>query len=115
MHNQIEVVTYTAVNNKCEMQEIAIVFQRRGGLVFSVTPFFLVGGGGGGGSLKAAAGGRRDGWVTRGGEGLFLVKNFDVDSGWGEGGVDEMHHQGVWGWGAHGWVMAVHKSLMSDV
>ena len=43
LHNQIEVVRYTAVNNKGEMQEIAIVF--RGGFVFSVTPFFLGGGG----------------------------------------------------------------------
>ena len=39
--NQIEVVTYTTVNNRC-----AIVFQT-GGSVFSVAPFLLGGGGGG--------------------------------------------------------------------
>ena len=40
--NQIEVVTYTNVNNRC-----AIVFQT-GGFVFYVAPFLLGGGGGGG-------------------------------------------------------------------
>ena len=40
--NQIEVVTYTTVNNRC-----ATVFQI-GGSVFSVAPFLLGGGGGGG-------------------------------------------------------------------
>ena len=30
-------------------------------------------------------------------------------------GVDEVHNQGVWGRGVHGWVMAVHTSPMSDV
>ena len=46
LHNQTEVVTYAAVNNKCEMHEIAIVFQGEG-VVFSVTPCFVGGGGGG--------------------------------------------------------------------
>ena len=44
--NQIEVVTYTTVNNRC-----AIAFQT-GGPVFSVAPF-LLGGGGGGGRLES--------------------------------------------------------------
>ena len=65
-------------------------FSKRGGFVFSVTPFFLWAGGGGG-CLKASGG--RDGWVTQGGGftigggftnmggGGFPVKKFDVDNG----------------------------------
>ena len=45
--NQIEVVTYTAVNNRC-----AIVFQT-GGLCFLWRLFSLGGGGGGGGGLES--------------------------------------------------------------
>ena len=63
LHNQIEVVTYTAVNNKCEMHEIALFFQRRAGVNVFRDTFFPWGGGG----VKAAAGGGRDGWVPRGG------------------------------------------------
>ena len=59
---QIEVVTYTALNNRS-----AIVFQT-GGSVFSVAPFFLLGGGGGGGggwkAPDSAGGG--GGWVGGG-------------------------------------------------
>ena len=62
-HNQIEVVTYTAVNNRC-----AIVFQT-GGFVFSVAPFFLGGGGGGAGKHQIVGGG----WV--GHRGGFPVKD----------------------------------------
>ena len=84
----IEVVRYAVVNNKGEMQQVAIVFPGGGGFVFCVTPFFL---GGGGGCLKAANSGERDGWVTGGGGspsragGLFPVKKFDVDKGEGRG------------------------------
>ena len=52
---------YTAVNNKGEMREIAIVF--RGVRVFRDTFFPW----GGGGCLKATNSGGRDGWVTGGG------------------------------------------------
>ena len=54
--NQIEVVTYTTVNNRC-----AIAFQI-GGSVFSVAPFLLGGGGGwkapdsGGGGMGGGGG-----------------------------------------------------------
>ena len=68
LHNQIQVVRYTAVNNKGEMQEIAIVYRGRGGFVFSVTPFFL----GGGGVLESS---RKwgEGWVGHRG-GRFTIR-----------------------------------------
>ena len=33
----------------------------------------------------------------------------------GGGGADVVDNQGDWGTRVHGWVMAVHKSLMSNV
>ena len=69
--NQIEVVTYTTVNNRC-----AIVFQT-GGSVFSVAPFLL--GGGEGGWKAPDSGGGMGGGVS--------CEEFGVDNG-GGGGAD---------------------------
>ena len=73
--NQIEVVTYTTVNNRC-----AIAFQT-GGSVFSVAPFLL--GGGGEGGWKAPDSGGGDGWG-----GGFPVKNLVWTMAGGGGALD---------------------------
>ena len=77
--NQIEVVTYTAINNKC-----AIGFQT-GGFVFSVAPFFP--GRGGGWKSPDNGGGSRGGGVS--------CEEFGVDKGGGGGGFDVVHNQGL--------------------
>ena len=44
------------------------------------------------------------------------VKMFDgSETGEGGGRSDVVHNQGDWGRGVHGWVIAVHKGLMSNV
>ena len=70
--NQIEVVTYTTVNNRCE-----IVFQT-GGSVFCVVPFLLGGGGGGGGGGWKAPDSGGGGWV-----GGVSCEDIGVDNGGG--------------------------------
>ena len=74
--NQIEVVTYTTVNNRC-----AIAFQT-GGSVFSVAPFLL---GGGEAGKHPIVGGGGDGWGG-GWVGGVSCEEFGVDNGGGGGG-----------------------------
>ena len=91
LHNQIEIVTYTAVNKKGEVQEIAIVFRGAGGLrVFHDT--FVPWDGG----LLESTQEWGEGWVAhQGGDftirrgGGFPVKKFDVEKG-REGGRGRM-------------------------
>ena len=75
--NQIEVVTYTTVNNRC-----AIAFQT-GGSVFSVAPFLL--GGGREAGKHPIVGGGGDGWGG-GWVGGVSSEEFGVDNGGGGGG-----------------------------
>ena len=72
--NQIEVVTYTTVNNRC-----AIAFQT-GGSVFSVAPFLLGGGGGREAGKHPIVGGGMGG-------GGFPVKNLVWTMAGGGGGI----------------------------
>ena len=75
--NQIEVVTYTTVNNRC-----AIAFQT-GGLCFLWRLFSLGGGGEGGWKAPDSGGG---GWVGGGdGWGGVSCEEFGVDNGGGGG------------------------------
>ena len=74
--NQIEVVTYTTVNNRC-----AIAFQT-GGSVFSEAPF-LLGGGGEAGKHPIVGGGIGGGGMGGGG---FPVKNLVWTMAGGGGG-----------------------------
>ena len=94
----------STTNVRCRKLQL---YSKGGGVhVFRDTFFPL----GGGGCLKGADSGGRNRWFIQGGgftigggssigAGGFPVKNFDVDNGWGGGGVDVVHNQGVLGEG----------------